>query len=44
MNEPDIWSYFLYDETTGKHWNELDAAGRKCLRGQRSPRLGRARR
>ena len=30
QNEPDIWSYFLYDEGSGKHWNELDAAGRKA--------------
>ncbi len=30
QNEPDIWSYVLYDESTGKHWIELDAAGRKA--------------
>ncbi len=30
QDEQDIWSYVLYDETTGKHWNELDAAGRKA--------------
>ena len=28
QGEQDIWSYFLYDERSGKHWNELDAAGR----------------
>ena len=41
QNEPDIWSYVLYDESTGKHWNELDAAGPQGLGGQRRPRLGR---
>jgi uncharacterized repeat protein (TIGR01451 family)/MYXO-CTERM domain-containing protein len=28
MNEPDIWSYFLYDETSGQHWKDLTASGR----------------
>ena len=27
-NEPDIWSYFLYDESTGKHWTELTPSAR----------------
>ena len=30
QNEPDVWSYVLYDEATGKHWNELDAPGRQA--------------
>ena len=28
LNEPDIWSYFLYDETSGKHWKDLTASQR----------------
>ena len=28
MNEPDIWSYFLYDERSGTHWKDLSASGR----------------
>ncbi len=28
MNEPDIWSYVLYDEATGKHWTDLTASAR----------------
>ena len=26
---PDVWSYVLFDESTGKHWSELDAGQRK---------------
>ena len=26
--EPDIWDYFLYDESTGKHWIDLTNSGR----------------
>ena len=26
--QPDIWAFSLFDETTGKHWSELDNAGR----------------
>ena len=28
MNEPDIWSYYLYDETSGKHWKDLTPSDR----------------
>ena len=28
MNEPDIWSYFLYDESSGKHWKDMTASQR----------------
>jgi len=28
MNEPDIWSRFLYDEASGSHWADLSASGR----------------
>ena len=27
---PDIWAYFLYDEDSGRHWIDLDAAGRQA--------------
>ena len=27
-NEPDIWSYFQYDESSGKHWKDMTAAAR----------------
>src|SRR5262249_11406211 len=23
QNQPDIWSYFMYDEDSGKHWVEM---------------------
>ncbi len=28
MNEPDIWSYYMYDEATGKHWVDLTPSAR----------------
>jgi MYXO-CTERM domain-containing protein len=28
MNEPDIWAYFLYDESSGKHWKDMTASQR----------------
>jgi MYXO-CTERM domain-containing protein len=28
QGEPDAWSYVLFDESTGKHWSELDAGQR----------------
>jgi hypothetical protein len=28
MNEPDIWSYYLYDETSGMHWKDMTASQR----------------
>jgi len=28
MNEPDIWSYYMYDEASGLHWVEMDAGTR----------------
>jgi uncharacterized repeat protein (TIGR01451 family) len=28
MNEPDIWSYFLYDESSGQHWKDMTASQR----------------
>ncbi|HSP18480.1 MAG TPA: PA domain-containing protein, partial [Myxococcaceae bacterium] len=28
QGEPDVWSHVLFDPTTGKHWNELDAGQR----------------
>jgi uncharacterized repeat protein (TIGR01451 family) len=28
MNEPDIWSYFLYDEGSGTHWKDMTASQR----------------
>ena len=28
MNEPDIWAYYLYDETSGSHWKDMTASQR----------------
>jgi uncharacterized repeat protein (TIGR01451 family)/MYXO-CTERM domain-containing protein len=28
MNEPDIWSYYVYDEGSGKHWKDLTPSAR----------------
>ncbi|RPH69831.1 MAG: DUF11 domain-containing protein [Myxococcaceae bacterium] len=28
MNEPDIWSYFLYDEGSATHWKDMTASAR----------------
>ena len=28
MNEPDIWSYYVLDEASGKHWKDLTASQR----------------
>jgi hypothetical protein len=28
MNEPDIWSYYLYDEGSGTHWKDMTPSAR----------------
>jgi MYXO-CTERM domain-containing protein/uncharacterized repeat protein (TIGR01451 family) len=28
MNEPDIWAYYLYDESSGTHWKDMTASER----------------
>ncbi|HTS82001.1 MAG TPA: PA domain-containing protein [Myxococcaceae bacterium] len=28
--QPDIWAYYLYDESTGMHWVDLDDPGRQA--------------
>ncbi|HZJ53709.1 MAG TPA: PA domain-containing protein, partial [Myxococcaceae bacterium] len=28
MNEPDIWAYYLYDETSETHWKDMTASER----------------
>jgi uncharacterized protein (TIGR03382 family) len=30
QNEPDIWSYYMFDNTAGAHWIDMDAAGRQA--------------
>jgi hypothetical protein len=30
MNEPDIWAHFMFDESTGSHWDALSASNRKA--------------
>jgi len=30
QDEPDIWSYYLYDETSGRRWIDMDDAGTRA--------------
>ena len=32
QNEPDIWSYYLYDEGSGQHWVDMSAGMRAAWR------------